>query len=62
MTEVLIVLVCGVVLFILGFAVGVISGKWMLEYEWKKEGNVVEKRQERQKDRDYILNGRPKNF
>jgi hypothetical protein len=62
MTEVLIVLVCGVVLFILGFAVGVISGKWILEYEWKKEGNVVEKRQERQKDRDYILNGRPKNF
>jgi hypothetical protein len=62
MTEVLIVLVCGVVLFILGFAAGVISGKWMLEYEWKKEGNVVEKRQERQKDRDYILNGRPKNF
>jgi hypothetical protein len=51
-----------VVLFILGFAAGVISGKWMLEYEWKKEGNVVEKRQERQKDRDYILNGRPKNF
>ena len=62
MTEVLIVLVCGVVLFILGFSVGVISGKWMLEYEWKKEGNVVEKKQERQKDRDYILNGRPKNF
>jgi hypothetical protein len=62
MTEVLIVLVCGVVLFLLGFAVGVISGKWILEYEWKKEGNVVEKRQERQKDRDYILNGRPKNF
>jgi hypothetical protein len=62
MTEVLIMLVCGVVLFLLGFAIGVISGKWMLEYEWKKEGSVVEKRQERQKDRDYILNGRPKNF
>jgi len=62
MTEVLIMLVCGVVMFLLGFAVGVISGKWMLEYEWKKEGNVLEKKQERQKDRDYILNGRPKNF
>ena len=62
MTEVLIALVCGVVLFILGFAVGVISGRWMVEYEWRKEGNVVEKRQERQEDRDRMLNGRPKNF
>lgn len=62
MTEVLIALVCGVVLFILGFYVGMISGKWLLEYEWEKEGNVLEKRQERQEDRDRMLNGRPKNF
>ena len=62
MTEVLIMLVCGVVMFLIGFAVGVISGKWMLEYEWNKEGNVAEKRQERQEDRDRMLNGRPKNF
>lgn len=62
MTEVLIALVCGVVLFILGFSVGVIFGRWLLEYEWKKEGNVLEKRQERQEDRDRMLNGRPKNF
>jgi hypothetical protein len=62
MTEVMIALVCCVAMFVLGFGAGMIFARWTLEYEWKKEGNVVEKRQERQKDRDYILNGRPKNF
>ena len=62
MTEVMITLVCCVAMFVLGFGAGMIFAKWMVEYELRKTDNAAIKRQERQKDWDRILNGRPKNF
>lgn len=62
MTEVMITLVCCVAMFVLGFGAGMIFARWMAEYELRKADNAAIERQERQKDWDRILNGRPKNF
>ena len=62
MTEVMITLVCCVAMFVLGFGAGMIFARWIAEYELKKLDKSEIERQERQKDWDRILNGRPKNF